>query len=84
MISFLGLVSWSSFFLTSFQVIISNPTNSGSTMATGSSSVMRLRSTHCKAAMTVINFVHEASLKKSDVLMGGDDGSRVLRPNSLW
>lgn len=55
--------------------------SSGNTPETGSSSVIRPRSTHCIAAMLVMSLVHEAMMKVALRSMGAVG---VFGPNAFW
>lgn len=60
MIAFLAFVKMGCLVAESKPVMMSGSENSGRTLETGSSSLMRPRWTHCKAEMEVRSFVQEA------------------------
>ena len=72
--------------LRSKPVKISRFLSSGRTRVTSSSSVIRPRSTHCKAATVVMSSVHEARLKVASTSSGTSEPSSFTKrvPNALW
>jgi hypothetical protein len=60
--------------------------SSGRTRVTSSSSVIRPRSTHCKAATVVMSLVHEARQKVASTSSGTSKPSSFTKrvPNGFW
>jgi hypothetical protein len=63
---------------------ISNSVSSGRIVATSSSSPIKPRSVHCRAAIVVMSLVHDAIAMMESILKGSFlPSSRDLKPNAL-